>query len=172
MPEEEKGNTVCPSESELSAYYDGELQGRRAEEIAEHVRDCAACQRILRELGEMSSMIGAGPATEMPADALRRLDRRVADLPAMRLWRLGVALSGLAAAVLVAAAPRAIRVWRESGTRTETAATASPQPNAGWEATALADASGGREWTGWVVSDLVKGSAQGAGGERKGQGVR
>ena len=174
MTQSEKGKTVCPSESELSAFYDGELGGPRAEEVAEHVRGCAACQRALREMGEMSSIVGAGPAGEMPAEAVRRLDRRVANLPAMRLWRLGAALSGLAAAILVAAAPRAIQVWRESRTPAQAASTngARADAPAGWESVALADASGRQDWAGWVVSDLVKDDAHGGAVERKDGGVQ
>jgi anti-sigma factor RsiW len=39
--------TEHPSEEEIMAYFEGELKGKRFQEVDEHVQVCEACQDVL-----------------------------------------------------------------------------------------------------------------------------
>lgn len=43
---------MCPNESTLSAYLDGELSTERMQEITEHVKDCRKCKVTLEQLDQ------------------------------------------------------------------------------------------------------------------------
>ena len=48
----------------LNAYLDGELHGRRLQEMETHLRACAACRNELRELRLVANLLQADPAPE------------------------------------------------------------------------------------------------------------
>ena len=50
----------------LNAYLDGELQGRRLQEMQTHLATCDACQKELRELRLVSERLKADTALEAP----------------------------------------------------------------------------------------------------------
>jgi anti-sigma factor RsiW len=51
----------------LNAYLDGELQGRRLQEMQTHLATCDACQKELRELRLVSEQLKADTALEAPS---------------------------------------------------------------------------------------------------------
>ncbi len=67
----------------LNAYLDGELHGRRLDELETHLAACETCQEELRELRQVSEILHADPAAEaMPVERFvsqmtLRLPRRV-----------------------------------------------------------------------------------------------
>jgi anti-sigma factor RsiW len=54
----------------LAAYHDGELHGRRLQQIEEHLAECAACRAELKELQCLSSLLQESAAAEgfMPVE--------------------------------------------------------------------------------------------------------
>jgi anti-sigma factor RsiW len=54
----------------LAAYHDGELHGRRLQQVEEHLAECAACRAELKELQCLSSLLQESVAAEglIPAE--------------------------------------------------------------------------------------------------------
>jgi len=48
----------------LEAYHDGELQGRRWQQVKSHLAECAACRAELDTLRTLSAWLQSGPAAE------------------------------------------------------------------------------------------------------------
>jgi hypothetical protein len=48
----------------LGAYYDGELSGRRKQQVEEHLRGCRECQDRLEELRKLSALLKEAPQAE------------------------------------------------------------------------------------------------------------
>ena len=48
----------------LEAYHDGELQGRRLQQVKSHLAECAACRAELDALRTLSAWLQSGPAAE------------------------------------------------------------------------------------------------------------
>ena len=53
-------------EEQLSAYLDGELDARQAENVERHLSSCAACSALLEELRETRALLSALPAQAPP----------------------------------------------------------------------------------------------------------
>ena len=51
----------------LNAYYDGELKGKRLQQVEEHLIECEACQAELESLQGLSAMLKEVPAPEVPS---------------------------------------------------------------------------------------------------------
>ena len=51
----------------LNAYYDGELKGKRLQQVEEHLAACEACQAELESLHGLSAMLQEVPAPEFPS---------------------------------------------------------------------------------------------------------
>ena len=51
----------------LNAYYDGELKGKRLQQVEEHLIECEACQAELESLQGLSAMLKEVPAPEFPS---------------------------------------------------------------------------------------------------------
>jgi anti-sigma factor RsiW len=90
----------CPTSDELSAYYDGRLDGRR-ESIAGHIAECAACSLEIARLGALSGLLAAMARPQLSQIVRHRLHDKI-DLAMERgLIRFGWSLSGIAASVLI-----------------------------------------------------------------------
>lgn len=87
----------------LQAYYDGELNDRRAERVAAHLATCAACREELEALASLSDLLQAAPpaADLMPGErfvaqvGLQMARRPTRPLPERALltgWMLAPAL--------------------------------------------------------------------------------
>lgn len=48
----------------LGAYYDGELHGRRLQQVKTHLAHCAACRAELEQLRALGALLQASPAAE------------------------------------------------------------------------------------------------------------
>src|SRR5512138_2581577 len=46
----------------LEAYHDGELHGRRLQQVEDHLARCAECQREIEKLGVLSALLREDPA--------------------------------------------------------------------------------------------------------------
>jgi len=93
---------TCPSETELGAFHDGELEYQRHEEIASHVASCESCASFLGGLRAMSQLFAAAPRPEPSFVSMSRLQRRLDSFSDAGLLRIAWTLSGIAAAILVA----------------------------------------------------------------------
>ena len=51
----------------LNAYYDGELKGKRLQQVEEHLIECEACQAELESLQGLSALLQEVPAPEFPS---------------------------------------------------------------------------------------------------------
>ena len=92
----------CPYESRLDAYFDGELGQDAAREVAGHVGGCADCGRYVAELGDMSRLFGQRPRPrDITPSELSRLHRAVDRVYSQPLLRLAVAVSAVAASILI-----------------------------------------------------------------------
>lgn len=92
------------SDSDLSAFIDGALEGATRARVDAHVESCAACREALAGLRAVRQALSALPRAEAPRSfALREADARPARRPAMTsLGRAPALLGGLAAAALLA----------------------------------------------------------------------
>ena len=69
MWQERRANMHEEMRTLLNAYLDGELHGRRLQEMETHLAICAACRDELSELRLVSDLLQADPAPEfMPAE--------------------------------------------------------------------------------------------------------
>jgi predicted anti-sigma-YlaC factor YlaD len=66
----------------LGAYHDGELQGRRLQQVEAHLADCGACRAELEELQALTALLQESPAPE-----LRTSPERFAAQVGLRLPR-------------------------------------------------------------------------------------
>ena len=51
----------------LNAYFDGELHGRRLQQVEEHLAECEACQAELESLGNISGLLHEIPLPDFPS---------------------------------------------------------------------------------------------------------
>ena len=117
----------CPQIPSISAYHDGELSVHRRVQVEQHLLECARCSSELASLKRLSARLaGEAPVATLSSDALRRFHRHVEQMTDRSLLRFAEMLTGVAAAVLVAATLWAIRPIR---------ATAEPVPH--WQQAAV-----------------------------------
>jgi anti-sigma factor RsiW len=121
----------CEFDEQLGPYVDGELDAARAAALEGHLPACPPCARELAELRGLKRLFGAAAsgagAFSFPGAVRRRLHEHVDSLSDMGLLRIGRALSGIAACVLVAGS-----LWLTSASRRPV-----ERPIAAWEASAL-----------------------------------
>ncbi len=128
--------TGCPSTQLLEAYYDGELPAGRAAEMAAHVESCVECARELRVLRDTSQLFVSAPRPTLSADVLARLHAELDSLYERSLFRFAELLSGVAAAVLIAATLWG--VWIPSSSISDASIETAAPNYASWEASAAA----------------------------------
>jgi anti-sigma factor RsiW len=121
----------CEFGEQLGPYVDGELDAARRDALEAHLPACPPCAEGLAELRSLKQLFtaaasGAG-AFAFPDTVRRRLHEHVDSLPDLGLLRIGRALSGVAACVLVAGS-----LWLTSASRRPV-----ERPMAAWEASAL-----------------------------------
>src|SRR5882757_171181 len=92
---------TCPSNLELNAYHDGELDDARREELERHLVYCMACVAQLSELQMLSGMFAMAPARMLSEVGVRRLHRRVDGEMDQGIIRLARVLSAIAACVVL-----------------------------------------------------------------------
>ena len=121
----------CEFGEQLGPYLDGELDAARRAALEQHLPGCAPCADDLAELQGLKQLFGAAAsgagAFAFPDAVRRRLHEHVDSLTDLGLLRIGRALSGVAACVLVAGS-----LWLTSASRRPV-----ERPMAAWEASAL-----------------------------------
>jgi anti-sigma factor RsiW len=142
----------CPQIPSISAYHDGELSAERQGHVEQHLLECARCSAELASLKRLSARVAAdAPVTTLSPDAMRRFHRHVDQMTDRSLLRFAELLTGLAAAVLVAATLWAFRPvsvsaepvphWQQAAVMLlpeHTGASPSPIRTAEWLVTELA----------------------------------
>ena len=94
---------TCPHMSLVGAFHDGELPEPRHAEMRRHVSECAQCAAELEELRRVSRFLASGPAVSISSGMAGRLHEHVDVLMDRSVLRFAQMLSGIAAAVLIAA---------------------------------------------------------------------
>jgi anti-sigma factor RsiW len=147
--------TPCDCTIRLSAYHDGELHAPEAAAFEQHVIDCPACQRELRQYRRLSLILGRAEAPEPPATMVASIKRQLEWEGNPVLLHLARRMTGVAAAVLVAGA-----LWLVTANASSNAA---PIPVHDWEAAAVsptADASQQNttdvQLAEWIETDLSR----------------
>jgi anti-sigma factor RsiW len=110
----------CPTNSEWSAYHDGELDEARRRELEAHLALCAACMAQLNELQMLSGMFAAAPVPVLSPIGVHRLHESVEGAMDQGLLRLARGLSAIAACVLMVGSFWLTRM-RQEPTNTATA---------------------------------------------------
>ena len=93
--------TPCPSNLELSAYHDGELDAARREELEQHLAYCMACVAQLSELQMLSGMFAMAPSPVLSQMGMGRLHRAMDGEMDQGIMRLARVLSAIAACVVL-----------------------------------------------------------------------
>jgi predicted anti-sigma-YlaC factor YlaD len=74
----------------LGAYHDGELQGRRMQQVEAHLADCAACRAELEELQALTALLQESPAPEYrtsPERFAAQVGLRLPRRPVQPTWK-------------------------------------------------------------------------------------
>ena len=74
----------------LAAYHDGELRGRRLQQVEEHLPGCAACRAELKELQCLSALLQESPAAEVllsPERFAAQIGLRLPRRPTKPAWQ-------------------------------------------------------------------------------------
>ena len=74
----------------LEAYHDGELRGRRLQQVETHLEVCSLCRAELERLQHLSSLLQESPAAEglIPVDqAVAQVGLRLPRRPAVPAWQ-------------------------------------------------------------------------------------
>ena len=111
----------CPTNSEWSAYHDGELSEARRRELEAHLAWCAACMAQLDELQMLSGMFATAPVSVLSGVGMRRLHDGVDGAMDQGILRLARALSAIAACVLLVGSFWLTRMRDESSSNPVTA---------------------------------------------------
>jgi anti-sigma factor RsiW len=93
----------CNYIDRIEAYHDGEIVGDERRAIESHLVTCDACAEQLRQLQSMSAILAAAPQARLSQIALHRLHHRLDAATDGGLLRLGWAMSGIAAGLLIVA---------------------------------------------------------------------
>lgn len=147
----------CNFNDKLQALYDGELSAADAAAFQNHLDTCPPCAAQLAGLQSLSQLFSAVAIPPLSQIGLHRLHQRVNQEMDRGLIKMGWALSGIAAAIMLlasmwllrvqsaeAASPQSAPPWVGVSASLETASLAQDAgtPTAEWY---LADASHGRE---------------------------
>lgn len=90
-----------PTNLELSAYHDGELDAARRAEIDRHLLECAACLAQLSELQLLSGMFASAPMPALSEAGFRRVHAKVDSAMEQGIIRLARVLSAVAACIVL-----------------------------------------------------------------------
>jgi predicted anti-sigma-YlaC factor YlaD len=74
----------------LGAYHDGELRGRRLQQVEAHLAHCAACRAELDELRALTALLQESPAAQVhtsPERFVAQVGLRLARRPAQPAWK-------------------------------------------------------------------------------------
>jgi predicted anti-sigma-YlaC factor YlaD len=74
----------------LGAYHDGELRGRRLQQVEAHLAHCAACRAELDELRALTALLQESPVVEVytpPERFIAQVGLRLARRPAQPTWK-------------------------------------------------------------------------------------
>jgi anti-sigma factor RsiW len=92
----------CPSNLQIEALYDGELDPAQSAQVKAHLAVCAACLVIWNELAAMSGLFAATGAQELLPIAKARLHAAIDRGVQRGLVRIAWAMSALAACIVLA----------------------------------------------------------------------
>jgi anti-sigma factor RsiW len=122
----------CQFTNEIHAYHDEALSAESLAKVESHLKSCADCAALLKDLRRVSRMIDEAPLVAMPSDAMARLQRQMRGAAVSRsLYRMTGWLTAAAAAVLIGVSV--------TGSMPSPTATGSQVANtADWESYALA----------------------------------
>jgi len=89
--------TNHPTEAELQAYLDDELQAPSQTRVAEHVLGCLACTRRLDQLGSLFALIESMPdlalGKDLSGEVLRALPSELKRLPLLTMLEAAAAVA-------------------------------------------------------------------------------
>src|SRR3954464_14031381 len=88
---------------ELRAERDGGLPVEQRVALESHLRECAECAELLRELEGLSAMFVSAPLEPLPAGAMQRIEHAWDAIQDRAVLRISSWLTAAAAAVLVGA---------------------------------------------------------------------
>jgi predicted anti-sigma-YlaC factor YlaD len=74
----------------LGAYHDGELRGRRLQQVEAHLAHCAACRAELKELQALTMLLQESPAPEVrtsPERFAAQVGLRLSRRPVQPTWK-------------------------------------------------------------------------------------
>jgi anti-sigma factor RsiW len=115
----------------IDAFIDAELPRPTLLEVARHAGGCAACDRTLRELGELCEAVGRTERADAEAldvpDLWPGVARQVARQEVRRLWRRR--LRAAPAWGMAAAAAAAVLLWVRGAPEEPARVAARPRPN-------------------------------------------
>ena len=81
---------MCPDKNLLSAYFDGELDGRFSSDLEAHAAECESCSEILAGFRVLSNNLVQEPLPETPENMLQTwqlLRKRFSTLYPIPVWR-------------------------------------------------------------------------------------
>jgi anti-sigma factor RsiW len=88
---------------QIHAYYDGELAPGERAAVEAHLSECADCRELLADLRGVSQLIATAPMTDMPPQAMKRMQQAWWAAQERGVLRLTTWLTAAAAAVIFAA---------------------------------------------------------------------
>ena len=97
---------MCPDRELISAYYDGELDGRWAFEIEKHISECGSCAEKLGTYRRISGLLGESsvPDEEQIRKRIPGAVRRKSETSYIPFWRRNISISIPAVAAAAALA--------------------------------------------------------------------
>ena len=99
----------CERSEQVHRYHDGELPAGERDALEAHLKSCAECTELLRELQAVSRMFAGASMATAPDDAMQRIRAARYVLPDAGVLKIAGWLTAAAAAILLAALP----VWRQ-----------------------------------------------------------
>lgn len=71
--------TSHPEVEALAFFAEGLLESDEERNVARHVESCEECSEALDELSNVSQVLAAAPAPELPPDVADRLEQQIAE---------------------------------------------------------------------------------------------
>jgi hypothetical protein len=84
----------------LGAYHDGELRGRRVQQVEAHLAGCVTCRTELEKLRGLSALLGESPAPSdltLPEHFVAQVGLRLPRRPERSAWQRGLEVGWLLA---------------------------------------------------------------------------
>lgn len=95
---------MCPEDSVLSAYYDGELEAERSEDLSAHISMCERCRGILEGFETTTRQLRESQVPDFShamEDTSRRVSARLYREPVLPIWRRNVRIPAFAAGAVL-----------------------------------------------------------------------